>query len=163
MFVWKIRQNRIPSLQNLTRRNVPLQSTICKGCEKENESAGHLFFACDLFSSLWYECLKWWGVIASLHGDCKSHFLLFSGLITGNSDQVVLWELIWFVVIWVIWSAYNALIFKGKKVEIGEMMEHVMLKSWLWVTARRPQFNYPVSSWFSNPSGLGLRMGCSSL
>lgn len=42
-FVWKLAKNRIPSLQNLVMRNVPLESQVCVGCKKEVESAGHLF------------------------------------------------------------------------------------------------------------------------
>lgn len=128
-FVWKLAQDRIPSLQNLVKRTVTLQSILCRGCEKEVESSGHLFFKCELFPLVWRECLRWWGMVAPLQGDCKLHFLQFAGLPGGNSIQKSLWQVVWFSTIWVIWVSRNALIFKGKKVEVGEMLEQVKLKS----------------------------------
>lgn len=34
-FAWKLAHDIIPSMQNLVVRNVPLQSMLCKGCNKE--------------------------------------------------------------------------------------------------------------------------------
>lgn len=96
---------------------------------------------------------KWWGLKAALQSECRSHFLQFSGLIGGTLEQVAAWDMVWLAAIWSIWSARNVLIFKGKKHEIGEIVEAVKLKSWLWITARRPTFCYPVSNWCSNPTG----------
>lgn len=76
--VWKLAQDRIPSMQNLAKRCVPLQSMICKGCNKEVEFGNHLFFQCEIFSTVWKHCLKWWGLEAPLQGDCKSHFYQFA-------------------------------------------------------------------------------------
>lgn len=42
-FIWKLPKNRIPSLLNLVKRNIPLQSLVCVGCECEEESAGSCF------------------------------------------------------------------------------------------------------------------------
>lgn len=70
--------------------------------------------------------------------------------------------MIWFVAVWVIWSSGNGMMFRGVKVNIGDTTEQVKLKSWWWVTTRRPQFQYPVSNWFMNPYGcLGLVKGTS--
>lgn len=82
-FVWKLSQDRIPTAQNLVRHNVPLQSTICKGCDKAVESASHLFFQCEKYSRVWQECLRWWGLESPLHETCKMHFMQFSALING--------------------------------------------------------------------------------
>lgn len=146
-FVWKFAKNRILSLQNMARRNVPIQSPLCSGCAKDGESAGHLFFRWELFSRVWTEILKSWDLAAPLHDECTIYFLQFSGLFPGNVDQMQCWELIWFVAIWVIWSSRNGMMFKGVKADIGEMVEHVKLKSWLWITAKSLQFKYPISNW----------------
>lgn len=87
-FVWKLAQDRVPTLINLARRNVILFSVLCKGCEKEGETSEHLFFKCEFFSFLWRDVLKWWGLSAPLHGACKAHFLQFSGLVGA-------WDLVW--------------------------------------------------------------------
>lgn len=68
--------------------------------------------------------------------------------------------MIWFAAVWVIWSSRNGMMFRAIKANIGDMLEQVKLKSWLWVTVRRALFQYPVSNWFTNPRGcLGLLKG----
>lgn len=159
-FVWKLVQDQIPSLNNLSRRNVNVQSLLCKGCEREVESAAHLFFECEVFSKVWYECMKWWGLMAPMHNDCKTHFWHFSRLLVGSKEQIETWETIWFAAVWVIWGARNACVFKGKNVDTGELVEQIKLKSWLWLSGKSPKFNYPVFCWFSNPLGcVGLVQG----
>lgn len=130
-----------------------LQSGVCKGCEKEVETVGHLFFTCETYSKVWYECLKWWGLSSSLQGSCKSHFSQFGGLISGSKSQKEVWDIIWYAVVWAIWYGRNNQIFKGKNIEVGYLVEEVKLKTWLWITAKYNQFNYPISSWCMNPSG----------
>lgn len=83
---------------------------------------------------------------------CKSHFYHFTGIVfvSGSKEQTMMWEMVWFACIWVIWNARNSILFNGKKVEKGDMMEQVKLKAWLWITAKGPQFNYPYANWYSN-------------
>lgn len=150
-FAWKLVQDRIPSMLNLARRGIPLESVLCKGCENKSEYADHLFFQCEKFAAVWYGILKWWGIFGSFQGDCKSHFFQFSGLIGGSAKQIGLWNMVWLATIWVIWSTRNACIFKGKEVQVGELLEQVKLKSWLWITAKDNKFKYPLASWYSNP------------
>lgn len=67
---------------------------------------------------------------------------------------------IWFVVVWVIWTTRNAIMFKETRVDISDMMEQVKMKSWLWITEKYPRFKYPFVNWFDNPCGcLGLVTG----
>lgn len=121
------------------------------------ETAEHLFFTCEVFSKVWYECLRSWGLSSTLQESCKSHFSQFGGLIRGNKSQNDLWEIVWFAVIWVIWFGRNNKIFKGKNIEVGDLVEQVKLKTWLWITAKYNRFSYPLSSWCANPNGcLGM-------
>lgn len=147
-------------MKNLANRGVVVQNGMCKGCNKVEETVDHLFFKCEIFSALWTECLRWWGIQAPLQVECKTLFFQFDGLLTGYKKQVELWEMVWFAIIWVIWNHCNGLLFKDKKVDIGEMVEQVKLKTWLWISALCPRFGYPFSLWFSNPAGC---VGCSSV
>lgn len=54
-FVWKLAQNPIPSLINLVERKVIVQSTLCSGCGKEDETASHIFFRCEVYGWVWQE------------------------------------------------------------------------------------------------------------
>lgn len=152
-FVWKLVQDRIPTSQNLIRRGIRVQNGLCKGCNREVETADHLFFRCELFLAVWYECLRWWGIQAPLSGDYELLFFQFLGLLTGSKTQLEMWSLVWFAIIWVIWNHCNGLLFKDRKVDIGEMVEQIKLKTWMWITAKSSKFGYPVSLWFANPRG----------
>lgn len=152
-FCWKLAQNRIPTMQNLAARNIHTQSILCKGCGKEEESASHLYFRCEVFSKVWLECLKWWGLQAPLQEVHNFHLNQFSGLISGSKQQTCMWDLVWFAAIWVIWCAHNAIVLNGKEVVLGELVEQIKLKSWLWITAKNPKCKYPFSCWFSTPMG----------
>lgn len=53
----------------------------------------------------------------------------------------------------------DVMIFKGETTDVGEMVEHVKIKSWLWLSTKSPQFNYPIVCCFSNPTEcLGLNV-----
>lgn len=128
-----------------------MQNGMCKGYNKEEETVDHLFFKCEIFSALWPECLRWWGIQAPPLAECKALFFQFNGLLSGCKIKVEFWELVWLAIIWVIWNHRNRVLFKDKKVDIGEMVEQVKLKTWLWITALFPRFGYPFSLWFANP------------
>lgn len=148
-FVWKLAQDRILTSQNLLKRNLSVQNAQCRGCNKDHiETTNHLFFRCELFSAVWYECLHWWGFQSPLFDSCKVHYFHFLGILLGSKEQRDIWELVWYATIWVIWNARNELLFKEKQVVISELMEQIKLKTWLWVTAKS---SYPYASWFVNP------------
>lgn len=64
-----------------------------------------------------------------MQGGCKDHFLQFSSMIGGNKKQNNSWIMIWLAAVWVIWSSRNNLIFKGKSMEVGELLEQVKIKT----------------------------------
>lgn len=142
-FVWKLAQDRISTLVNLACRNVPLESVICKGCEKVDETANHLFFKCVKFGLVWSSVLNWWKLCGPMQGGCKDHFVQFSGLISGNKKHREIWITIWLAVIWIIWSTRNDVIFSGKVMEVSELVELIKLKTWLWFNAKDAKFKYP--------------------
>jgi len=60
VFVWRLLRNRLPTKDNLLRRRVLHHDDIlCVGGCGCPETTVHLFFQCDLFSSLWHPVFQW--------------------------------------------------------------------------------------------------------
>ncbi|KAH1203143.1 Thioredoxin-related transmembrane protein 2 [Glycine max] len=77
-FSWKIFKDRLPTKANLRRRQVCLPSYSCPLCDGEEESSGHIMFACSRTRSLWWEALRWADRVGPFPTDPKDHFIQFS-------------------------------------------------------------------------------------
>ncbi|KAD3336918.1 hypothetical protein E3N88_32438 [Mikania micrantha] len=49
---WRIEQNRVPTVDNLLKRQLQVNSSICKLCGEEAESSHHLFIGCRISSMI---------------------------------------------------------------------------------------------------------------
>lgn len=127
---------------------------ICKICENEQvETSKHMFFECNVTTSVWWRCLQWCGMPTTMHLDCISHFFQFCGLIKCNNRQRKLWKAVWFCVIWLIWKSRNRVVFE----DIYSVWcwavsgEQIKVQSWTWINAVCKGFNCPLSGWFHDP------------
>lgn len=66
-FSWKLLLNRVPTRDNLRLRNVlPTEvPNSCVLCDREEESALHLFLHCDIAREVWLAVMRWLGVSGS--------------------------------------------------------------------------------------------------
>ena len=55
VFCWRLLKNRLPTKDNLLRRNINIQDQNCPLCGNAQEDVGHLFFNCNLTKGLWWE------------------------------------------------------------------------------------------------------------
>ena len=53
VFCWRLLKNRLPTKDNLLRRNITIQDQNCPLCGNAQEDVGHLFFNCNLTKCLW--------------------------------------------------------------------------------------------------------------
>jgi len=60
-FSWKLFLNRVPTRDNLVRRNClpPEESTLCVFCGGTKESSKHLFLHCNFTTKVWERVTKW--------------------------------------------------------------------------------------------------------
>ncbi|GJZ65651.1 RNA-directed DNA polymerase, eukaryota, reverse transcriptase zinc-binding domain protein [Tanacetum coccineum] len=59
IFLWKLLLNKLPSRVNLDRRGIDIPSILCPICQEDVETANHLFFTCEMASSLWSMLANW--------------------------------------------------------------------------------------------------------
>jgi hypothetical protein len=84
LFVWRLLRNRLPTRDNLLRRNILHATTsMCvAGCDVL-ETASHLFLACGISLTLWFAVRSWLGVFSVLPNDIRDyhlHFCYMAGL-----------------------------------------------------------------------------------
>ncbi|KAH1253933.1 hypothetical protein GmHk_04G010476 [Glycine max] len=58
-FAWRLLWDRLPSKENLSRRQVDIENDLCPFYQSKAESASHLFFTCQKVMPLWWEFNSW--------------------------------------------------------------------------------------------------------
>lgn len=61
-FVWRAKQNRIPSAVAPKNRGIDLASTICDVCKTSDETSGHILVSCTMARSVLQSILHWCGL-----------------------------------------------------------------------------------------------------
>ncbi|XP_057458163.1 uncharacterized protein LOC130748928 [Lotus japonicus] len=129
-FAWRMVQNRVPTRDNLFRRQVlgTEDDLLCPLCHQTGETSRHLFFSCPISLSIWYFCYAWRGLDAVLPSTPSEHFLQFP--MSGRPKSQQVGELaIWLAATWTIWTMRNRIIFQGATLELGNILELVQVKS----------------------------------
>lgn len=136
-FSWRMLLNRIPTRENLYRRNALPQdvSTLCVMCGREVERTNHLFMHCSVARRVWIELLQWVGNMFIMPPNLFSHWACWNA---GSSRKKVVkgLRLIWHSTIWAIWKGRNDKIFNNKEVDVLELVEEVKVLSWRWCLSR---------------------------
>ena len=71
IFAWRLIRERLPTKNNLRRRNVETNDVICPFCRSHDEDEAHLFFTCANILLLWWEL----NVVGAFSENPKQHFL----------------------------------------------------------------------------------------
>ena len=74
-FAWRLIRDRLPTKNNLRRRNVEINDVRCPFCRINDEDEAHLFFSCAKILSLWWELRSWANVVGVFSENPKQHFL----------------------------------------------------------------------------------------
>ncbi|GAU23386.1 hypothetical protein TSUD_334340 [Trifolium subterraneum] len=127
VFSWQLLQDRIPTRQNLRRRQVLVGATdsSCVVCGAVEESVDHIFVSCDRISSVWYRVSRWLGVEYVSPSSIMQVFESFFGLGVGCRVRLG-FILVWHAVVWTIWTSRNDIIFAAMKNEITELPDCVI-------------------------------------
>ncbi|GJT50984.1 RNA-directed DNA polymerase, eukaryota, reverse transcriptase zinc-binding domain protein [Tanacetum coccineum] len=59
IFIWRLRLDRFPHRLNLLKRGLEFDSISCPICNNHVESNDHIFFSCDVASSVWNLIRLW--------------------------------------------------------------------------------------------------------
>ena len=146
---WRVLLDRLSTRTNLIRGGVEVTSPNCVMCQASKESAHHLFLECFVAQRVWYQCLRWIGVLFVQHTDMKCHFENFHlSFLTTKQNQV--WKGMWTAIAKGIWEQRNDFIFKQWEPDAKKVLYLAQMKSWLWIKYRVRSFNYTFSDWILN-------------
>jgi len=102
LFSWRLLRNRLPTKDNLVRWHIIAEDNTCVGECGSLETANHLLFRCDPFSSIWFAVLQWLGLSFVAPDRCRTHFIQFGHLAGLPSSSYLFLQLIWMACVWVI-------------------------------------------------------------
>jgi len=112
---WRVLIGRLSTYENLTRRGMVVNSTLCVLCKAAEESNHHLFLTCIFAQKVWSLCLRWIGILFVQHKDLMNHFESFY-LVHLSFKQNQVWKGVWVAIIWSIWKQRNLVVFKQRVV-----------------------------------------------
>jgi len=113
LFAWRLFQKRLPTKDNLMHRRViqPENAVCASGCG-QRETTNHLFLACNIFSSLWYQVWHWLGISSMMPSDISHYYLQFTNMAGLPKVTHSFLRIIWFASAWVLWEERNICIFQ---------------------------------------------------
>ena len=85
VFAWRLLRDRLPTRQNLQRRQVQVIDMFCPFCRNKEEGAFHLFFHCSKIEPIRWETMSWMNIKGSFLLTPKHNFLQ---QIDGQADGV---------------------------------------------------------------------------
>jgi hypothetical protein len=116
-----------------------------------NEDKDNLFVQFAFYGKIWHHIDSWLGFSTAFNDNLMAYLLQFGGL-RGFSNKVrYSLNMIWNVVVWVIWKEWNRRIFQNKEENIQTLCERVMLLFFWWLKLKYVAFDYDYQFWWLNP------------
>ncbi|KAH1247510.1 hypothetical protein GmHk_06G017402 [Glycine max] len=131
-FAWRFLWDRLPSKENLSRRQVDLANDLCPFCQSNSKSASHLFFTCQKGLPLWWEFNTWVKEDRALHCRPMDHFLQHSS-IAGSKASNTRRKIWWITATRSIWKLRNDVIFHNQAFHISKLVDNTNFLTWSWL------------------------------
>ncbi|KAH1262193.1 putative ribonuclease H protein [Glycine max] len=150
-FAWRLMWDRLPTKDNLSRRQVALDSDLCTFCQSQVESASHLFFSCNKIMPLWWEFSSWVNEDRVMHCRPVDHFTQHLSLAASQAINRK-WKVWWVAATVSIWNYRNAMIFKNHQFAISKLVDDAIYLTWSWLRGWEKDFAIPFNQWSSSMS-----------
>ncbi|XP_057803597.1 uncharacterized protein LOC131018929 [Salvia miltiorrhiza] len=130
---WRILRSRLPTCDNLRKRNVPLgvEEMTCNSCFHSPESVEHVFLTCPKTVMVWNRVKTWIGSRPAHPQGIDSHFYTFTHLDKGKNCENFL-KALWICTTWLIWKRRNETRFEGKQWSIDGLILEIQARTWSW-------------------------------
>lgn len=149
-FAWRLFQNRIPLLNNLSVRGIHVSSSLCICCGSAVECLDHVFFLCEFASALWRKISVWSGLFSP--PPCSSRELLESSRsFKGNLRLTNLLLSIIYVTLWGIWKERNARLFRKERKSVVVIFDDLCLLLFNYVKDRSKLSRLDWPLWVISP------------
>ena len=122
VFGWRLLRDRLPTRQNLQRRQVQITDTLCPFCRNTEDGASHLFFHCSKIQPLWWETMSWLHLQGAFPLSPKNHFLQHIG-VQVDGVRFKRWHCWWLALTWSIWKLRNSIVFSNATFNANKLLE----------------------------------------
>ncbi|GKD48854.1 RNA-directed DNA polymerase, eukaryota, partial [Tanacetum coccineum] len=112
IFIWRARQDCLPTRVNLVRRGINVDSCVCPICSSGEDEINHILFRCDLAQQVLRRICRWWELDPSYWITFQEWYAWFSSIRFSSKSKSLL-EGTFFVAWWHIWRIRNRIIFEG--------------------------------------------------
>ena len=151
IFVWRALKGRIPVREELDKRGIDLDTTLCPCCDSVVESCVHSLVLCNFAMSVWEKIFNWWKVGNVNAFSIEEMFALNGNVVIPNLSSQLWQAVIWSSGYW-IWKVRNERVFKGKVSSINKIVQDIKLKSFEWITRRsRKSSGIDWQQWIIDP------------
>ncbi|GJZ63258.1 RNA-directed DNA polymerase, eukaryota, reverse transcriptase zinc-binding domain protein [Tanacetum coccineum] len=149
VLAWKVKLDALPTRLNISRRGMDIESILCPICGCGVESSSHLFFKCSLVRQINRKISLWWDVT---YIDINSYEEWLNWMVSLRFSVKLkeLFEGVFYVSWWCIWSYRNKLLFETKAPSKAMLFDDVVSSSYHWCRFRcKASFSRDV--WLKNP------------
>ena len=148
---WIARIDRLPTLINLAKRGIIIDSNSCPLCLAYPETGAHIFLECRLTGNVRKAINFWWKVFPERCSSMEEYFVAGR---TANHDikNTVIKEAIFHAFTWAIWKGRNDVVFNRKPFNPLLIANFIQTSVFSWVCNRSEiGRNRPWLYWICNP------------
>ncbi|GJU55544.1 RNA-directed DNA polymerase, eukaryota [Tanacetum coccineum] len=151
IFIWKLRLNKLPTLDNMNSKGIDVDSLLCPICHNYVECTDHLFFACDMAKEMWSSLGRWCSLVLP---ECSSIHEWFSWIDAAHMPKrpKIILEGVTSIMLWSIWNFRNSWVFSDRKLKKANVWDLFVHQSYLWISSRNPKFSIRWIDWIKNPT-----------
>ena len=146
IFAWRLFWDRLPTKENLSKRQVDLANDSCPFCQNHPKSSSHMFFTCQKVLPLWWEFNTWVKEPRALPCRPMDHFLQHSS-IAGSKASNSRRRIWWIAATRSIWKLRNDMIFHNQSFHISKLVDNTNFLTWSWLRGWEKDFNAPFHQW----------------
>ncbi|XP_017604437.1 uncharacterized protein LOC108451233 [Gossypium arboreum] len=139
-------------MEFLSKRGVNIQnfSIFCSWCEREPESASHMFFKCRFMEGFWDKIFNWWDVVWKRVDGFVEYFSLCYN-VKLDERKKRLWLISIAAACWTIWIARNGLVFDGRRVNMANLVFQSKMRALLWIRSNHNEIMLQEKFWWLAP------------
>lgn len=137
---------RLPTIDNLIKRNICIESKECGVCRLEEETLNHVFSRCFIAVQIW-EFVAQWCRITPMFFFTANDLSLLAGQVRGGRKWKKAVHLVIATTIWCLCKNRNNVMFNSKIGTIRSMKDGIRSLSFDWIRSRSSLKNINWESW----------------
>ena len=147
--VWRLSLGRLPTLDNLDRKGVDMNSMLCPSCSGVVESIGHVFFECVIATEVWRGVGFWIGDRSFQPHNMGEIYSWIDN--SGDFKRRNALLVISYTSIWVLWTYRSDVAFQAKKYRKDTIIDTIKLFAFNLFCHRNNNVKLDWIGWLTNP------------